>query len=469
MQSLFAAQALTADGWQQDVRIDIEGGVVTAITPGQIGAAQYDLILPGMPNVHSHAFQRAMAGLTEHASGNSGDNFWSWREVMYRFLERLTPEHIETIAQAFYIELLKSGYTAIGEFHYLHHDAAGKAYANPAELSERIIAAAQNAGIHLTLLPVLYQASNFGGIPAVAGQRRFLHSTDNFLRLLDHLSPWERSANASEQGEGSAVNTPSPNIANAILTSPQGRGFILGVAPHSLRAVPPEALAEIVKLSGPIHIHAAEQEKEVEDCLAWSGKRPVEWLLKNHDIDERWCLIHSTHVNAEETLALAKSGAVAGLCPSTEANLGDGIFPAEAYLQAGGRFGIGSDSHISVNPFEELKLMEYAQRLQQRRRNVLCTAATPSVGRTLYERAVAGGRQALGIGARADFIAIDCSTPLLQGKQGDTLLDTIIFGTAQPKVTDVFVAGNHVVKEGYHPLESSTNERLADVMREIMA
>lgn len=443
MQSIFAAQTLTVEGWQQNVRIDIVEGIVTAITPVAMGAAQYDLVLAGMPNVHSHAFQRAMAGLTEHRSSPVGgvspqeDNFWSWREVMYRFLERLTPEHIEIIAQAFYIELLKSGYTAIGEFHYLHHDAAGNPYDNPAELSERIISAAYNTGIHLTLLPVLYQTSNFGGIPAVAGQRRFLHSTDAFLKLIDCLK--------------------------------KHQDIVLGIAPHSLRAVPAEALAEIVKLSGPIHIHAAEQTKEVDDCLAWSGKRPVEWLFDNHDINERWCLIHSTHLTLNETLALAKSGAVAGLCPSTEANLGDGIFPAEAYLHASGHFGIGSDSHISVNPFEELKLMEYAQRLHQRRRNVLCTEKTPSVGRTLYTRAVAGGRQALGIGDRADLIAIDCSAPLLQGKQFDTLLDTLIFGVAQPKITDVYVAGNHIIKNGYHPLEEQSNVALANTMRELMA
>lgn len=438
MQSLFAKQMLTAEGWRQDVRVDIENGVISAITPAAVGAAQYDLLLAGMPNVHSHAFQWAMGGLTEHRSSSSNDNFWSWREVMYRFLERLTPEHIEVIARAFYIELLKSGYTAIGEFHYLHNDAAGNPYDNPAELSERIIAAATDSGIHLTLLPVLYQTSNFGGAPAVAGQRRFLHSTDAFMKLHDHLSRYAPST-------------------------------ILGTAPHSLRAVPPEALAEVVKLSGPIHIHAAEQTKEVDDCLAWSGKRPVEWLLENHEVNERWCLIHSTHLNEAETLALAKSGAVAGLCPSTEANLGDGIFPAEAFLNAGGRFGIGSDSHITVNPFDELRLMEYAQRLQHRRRNVLCNEAIPAVGRNLYNRAVAGGRQALGIDDRADLIAVDCSAPLLQGKQGDALLNALIFATSKPKITDVFVAGKKVIDNGYHPQEASTNEQLAQVMRELNA
>jgi formimidoylglutamate deiminase len=439
MQSLFAKQMLTAEGWRQDVRVDIENGVITAITPATIGAAQYDLLLAGMPNIHSHAFQWAMGGLTEHRSGSNNDNFWSWREVMYRFLERLTPEYIEIIAQAFYIELLKSGYTAIGEFHYLHHNAEGNPYDNPAELSERIISAAQNSGIHLTLLPVLYQTSNFGGVPAMAGQRRFLHSTDAFLRLMDKLSRYTSS------------------------------NIILGAAPHSLRAVPAEALAEIVKLSGPIHIHAAEQTKEVDDCLAWCGKRPVQWLLDNHDINERWCLIHSTHLSEAEILALAKSGAVAGLCPSTEANLGDGIFPAEAFLQAGGRFGIGSDSHITVNPFDELRLMEYAQRLQHRRRNVLCDEAIPSVGRNLYHRAVTGGRQALGINDRADLVAIDCSAPLLQGKQGDALLNSLIFATTQPKITDVYVAGNHVIKDGHHVLEEHSNAALADAMRELMA
>ncbi len=438
MQSLFARRALTNEGWKSNVRIDIDQGRIVTVAPSAIGAGAYDLLLPGMPNVHSHAFQRAMAGLTEHASGAGNDNFWSWREVMYRFLERLTPEHVEAIARYFYIELLKHGYTAVGEFHYVHHDASGKPYENPAEMSERIVAAA-DVGIGLTLLPVLYQSSNFGGKPAVEGQRRFLHSTEDFLRLVESLKQYKE--------------------------------VTLGVAPHSLRAVTTEALSDILAAfpQGPVHIHAAEQVKEVEDSLAFSGKRPVEWLLDTQPVNERWCLIHSTHLNDEEVSALAASRAVAGLCPTTEGNLGDGIFPAERYLRASGRFGIGSDSHVGINPFEELRLLEYGQRLLYRRRTVLCDEAIPSVGRNLYQRAVAGGRQALGIGERADFIAIDCSSPMLEEKQGDDLLDALIFGTPQPKVTDVFVGGRHVIKDGRHPDEVMAQEAMRQTMREILA
>ncbi|NBO19572.1 MAG: formimidoylglutamate deiminase [Proteobacteria bacterium] len=430
-----ARHALTAEGWQQDVAIRISGGVITAIEPAPAGAKAFDLLLPGMANVHSHAFQRAMVGLTEFASAEGKDNFWSWREVMYHFLETLTPEDVERVARQFYIELLEQGYTAVGEFHYLHNDSKGRPYADPAELSHRIIAAATAAGIHLTHLPVMYETANFGGIPAQEGQRRFVHTADSYLKLLESLQKnYRDTADVS-----------------------------LGVAPHSLRAVTPETLKKIFEAlpglglaAAPRHIHAAEQEKEVADCLAWSGRRPVQWLLETQAVDSHWCLIHATHMTPQETAGLAASGAVAGLCPTTEANLGDGIFPAEAYAQDGGRMAIGSDSNVCTSPWEELRLMEYAQRLTLKKRNVLAGAYGASVGRSLFERAARGGAQALAlpagqiaVGLRADLVAVAQNSPWLVDKSGDAILNTLIFGSP-PAVTDVFVSGRHVVREGRH-------------------
>lgn len=428
--ALFAAAALTAQGWQRDVLITIGGdGTITSVTAGSkapAGILRFDLLLPGMGNVHTHAFQRAMAGLAEVASGKGQDNFWSWREVMYRFALKLTPEEVETTARNLYIELLKRGYTAVGEFHYLHHDPDGKPYANPAELSERIVAAARSTGIHLTLLPVLYETGNVGGVAAQHDQRRFLHTADGYLRLLELLR---------------AKYGTAPDVT-------------LGIAPHSLRAVKPETLNIVLaaqKGPCPIHIHAAEQEKEVIDCVAATGERPVEWLLNHGRVDVHWCLIHATHMTEAETKRLAASGAVAGLCPTTEANLGDGIFPAEGYIKQRGRFGIGTDSNVCVSPYEELRMLEYAQRLSVRRRNVLAPTASASTGRALFEIAAMGGAQALGIragcikqGYRADLVAFSLQDPLFAGKQGDAILDTLIFAADRPPVTDVFVAGRHL-------------------------
>jgi len=451
-QELFARRALTDSGWQQDVRVTIDGsGTITGLTANAAaasGVTSYDLLLPGMANVHSHSFQRAMAGLTETASGN--DNFWGWRQVMYRFASALTPEQIEIITRALYIELLKSGFTSVGEFHYLHHDASGKAYGDITELSQRIFAAAQDTGIHLTHLPVMYETSSFGGIPASDEQKRFIHNADDYLTLLE-----------------------------ALVRNIKGKnGITLGIAPHSLRAVTPDALKAILgslpKLglgNCPIHIHVAEQEKEVNDCLSWSKQRPVEWLFNHADVDARWCLIHATHITQDEVSRIASSGAVAGLCPTTEANLGDGVFPAESFLAAGGKFAIGTDSHVGVSPWEELRLLEYAQRLRSRTRAVLCDTATPSVGRTLFSRAAAGGAQALGLyggiltkGARADMVTFSMDNALLASKEGDQILDTLMFGGICPPVRDVFVAGKRVIANGKHIREDESNAALRDVI-----
>jgi len=446
--AVFARKALTTQGWQKDVLINIdEGGLISAVEDSATsppGAPSFDLVLPGMANVHSHAFQRAMTGLTEIASGEGRDNFWSWREVMYKFTFGLTPEAIEIIARALYIELLKHGYTAVGEFHYLHHDAQGKPYANVTELSDRIVTAARAAGIHLTHLPVMYETGNFGGKPTNDGQRRFLNTPDAYLKLLGELK--------KKYGDADDIT--------------------LGVAPHSLRAVKPETLRAILEALEhcPMHMHIAEQEKEVADCLQWSRKRPMEWLLDNFNVDARWCLIHATHMTPEETATLAKTGATVGLCPTTEANLGDGIFQAEHFLTADGSFGIGTDSNVCTSPWEELKMMEYAQRLATRRRNVLCTESTPSAGRTLFARAAAGGAKALGINAgilapetRADLVALSMEHPLLHSRKNDTILDTLIFG-ATAVVTDVFVAGRRVVENGAHAQEEESAEKLRQII-----
>jgi formimidoylglutamate deiminase len=381
-----------------------------------------------------------MAGLTERAriaAGDAGeDSFWTWREVMYGFVRRLNPDQVQAIAAQLYVEMLEAGYTAVGEFHYLHHDPEGAPYDDPAEMSRRVIAAARSSGIGLTHLPVLYGYGGFGGKPAGEGQRRFLNTPERYLELL-----------ALIHGE--------------VRDDPQ---LHMGIAPHSLRAVTPESLAaaldgirELDK-EAPVHIHVGEQQPEVRDCIDWSGLRPVEWLLTHQDLDPRWCLVHATHMTDEEAVALARTGAVVGLCPTTEANLGDGVFPAGAYLGAGGEIGIGSDSHISVSPVEELRWLEYSQRLTLKRRNLLAgEAGSPSVGARLYKAALAGGARALGrpigrlaIGCRADLLVLDGELPCLWGKDGDVLLDAVVFAGNRNPVRDVMVGGAWLVGEGRH-------------------
>jgi formimidoylglutamate deiminase len=359
--AFFAAEAWLPAGWARDVRVEVGAdGVIGSVAAGARadGAACLDgPVLPGLCDLHCHAFQRAMAGLAERRAGGD-DDFWTWREVMYGFVARLDPDDVEAIAAQAYVELLKGGFTSVCEFHYLHRDRDGRPYANPAELSERIVAAAARAGIGLTLLPVLYMHAGFGGAPSRPEQARFLGAPDSVAALIVQI----RAAH--------------PDVR-------------VGLAPHSLRAVTPEALDATLRAlasidpSAPVHIHAAEQLKEVEACVAWSGKRPVEWLLDRHEIGPRWCVVHATHMTGAETSALATSGAVAGLCPTTEANLGDGLFPLARYLEHGGVLGVGSDSNVSVSAIEELRLLEYGQRLAERRRAVAASVGSPSVGATL--------------------------------------------------------------------------------------
>ena len=436
--------ALLPEGWRRDVCLTVDpDGFIASVAPADSAGESIRLagpVLPGMPNLHSHAFQRAMAGLTERA-GPGEDSFWTWRNVMYRFVDRLGPTQVRAIATQLYIEMLKAGYTAVGEFHYLHHRPDGRPYDDLAEMSQQILAAARQAGIGLTHLPVLYGFGGFGGAAAGQGQRRFLNDPERFLALLDRVK-------------------------EAVGRDPQ---FAVGVAPHSLRAVTPETLRAVLSGLGadgarvPIHIHVAEQTKEVEDCLAWSASRPVAWLLDECPVGDNWCLVHATHIDEREVDGLARCGAVAGLCPTTEANLADGLFPAGAFLAKGGSFGIGSDSHVSVSPVEELRWLEYGQRLVKGRRNILAGAEpVGSVGRRLYEGALAGGAQALGRpigrlekGCRADLLVLDPECPALAVGRPETLLDAVVFSGNRNPVKDVMVGGRWVVRDRRHEAEDA--------------
>jgi len=433
MQALWFGTALLPGGWARGVRITHESGLIVGVetaVSAQRGDERAAVGLPGLCNVHSHAFQRGMAGLAERR-GPADDDFWTWREVMYRFLAVLDPDDVQAIAALAYAEMLESGFTRVGEFHYLHHDPAGRAYANPAEMAERIAAAARATGIGLTLLPVFYAHADFGGAPPRDGQKRFIHDLDGF-------------AGTMEASRAAVAGLPDANV---------------GVAPHSLRAVTAEELAFVAGLApdGPVHIHAAEQTGEVEASVAWSGRRPVEWLIENAGLDARWCLIHATHLTDAETDALAASGAVAGLCPITEANLGDGVFPAVRYLAAGGAMAVGTDSNVRIDAAGELCALEYAQRLSLRSRNLLAGAEGQSVGAALFAAALAGGARALGAdgrglapGAPADIVALVSGHPSLTGRGGDALLDAWIFAAGREAVQSVWRRGRQVVAAGRH-------------------
>ena len=452
MGKLYFETAWLPGGWANGVTVDIGAygriARVAAGTQPSPDTSRHAIGLPGMPNLHSHAFQRGMAGLAEVA-GETADTFWTWRQVMYRFLDHLTPDDVEAIAAQLYVEMLQAGYTSVAEFHYLHHAPDGAPYADPAEMAARIAAAADQSGIGLTLLPVLYAQGGFGGQPLEARQRRFAsRHIDEFAALL----------------EGARRHVTGLAHAQA------------GVAPHSLRAVTPEDLAGAIGLAGtgPIHIHAAEQIKEVDDCLAWSGQRPVEWLLAHAAIDARWCLIHATHMTPTEVTALAGSGAVAGLCPQTESNLGDGIFDGAGYLSASGRFGIGGDSHIRVDVAEELRTLENSQRLRDRRRNVLGLTGK-STGARLYGEALRGGAQALARtcgalaeGQLADIIALDANSPVLAGRSGDRLIDSWVFAGDGRCVDAVWVAGKQVVAEGRHTAREAVAARFRKAMQRLL-
>lgn len=447
--SFHAAQALLPQGWAQDVRIDSVAGRITAVAVGEAwdGQAQrLDVVVPGLGNLHSHAFQRAMAGLTE-VGGRSGDSFWSWRELMYRFLDRLDPDTFQAIAAQAYMEMLESGFTRVGEFHYLHHAEDGRRYADHAEMAVRVAAAADETGLGLTMLPVFYAHSDFGGAAATPAQRRFLHDIDGFAALLEGCT-------RALAGTADAV---------------------LGLAPHSLRACTPQQLQALEAMApGPIHIHIAEQTREVDACLAWSGQRPVEWLYANASVDERWCLVHATHLTDGEVQQIADSAAVVGLCPITEANLGDGLFPMRDFVRAGGRFGVGSDSNVLIDAAEELRLLEYGQRLQLRGRNVLSPGELSS-GRWLFQQAAEGGAQALGVpaglavGACADLLELDREHPALLGRSGDALLDSWLFAARNGALRSVWRNGRALVRDGRHVNRDAITTRYRAALARILA
>ncbi|MES2150820.1 MAG: formimidoylglutamate deiminase [Pseudomonadota bacterium] len=450
MSSLFVRQALLPQGWAADVRLAWDArGDLTDATPGASPAPFdeiADIVVPGMVNLHSHAFQRALGGLTEHA-GEGPDSFWSWRELMYRFARNITPQHIEAIAAQLFSECLRHGYTAVCEFHYVQRDPHGALYARPAETAERVIAAARLTGIGITMLPVLYSYSGFGAQPLKAGQQRFRTDPGDVLRIVEALEPL-RDAQTE-----------------------------VGAAPHSLRAA---SIGQIVQLAQqlpaerPLHIHIAEQQGEVDQSLAFCGQRPLQYLMEQLPIGPRWCLVHATHLVDAEIAQLAASGAVAGLCPTTEANLGDGLFPLAPFVAAGGRFGVGSDSHISQSAVEELRWLEYGQRLLHQRRNVASSAQQRSVGQFLWQGALRGGAQAAGrplgalaVGKRADLLVLDSAHPNLDG--GGDILGSLVFCGNDNLVKDVMVGGRWVVRNHQHMAQGAIAQRYKSTIAELRA
>jgi formimidoylglutamate deiminase len=452
MQTLWAKQALTQNGWQYDVRIEVaDDGHIASLTPNSPAQGQVlDLALPAPGNLHSHAFQRAMAGLTESRGKDASDSFWTWRRLMYRFLDLLTPDDVQAIAAFVQMEMLEAGYASVGEFHYLHHAKGGTVYDNLAEMSDRIFAAQQNSGIGLTYLPVLYSQGGCDGRALEGGQLRFRNDFDQYTRLI-------------------ADAQPSMTTLPADCTQ--------GIAPHSLRAVSREMMDQLPDIAGsdPIHMHIAEQTAEVVEITAHLGARPVEWLLNIFDVDAQWCLIHATQMTAAETKGLAASGAVAGLCPITESNLGDGIFDGVRYLENGGRFGFGSDSNIRISLTEEIRTFEYSQRLRDHSRAALATPAS-SAGRTIFERAAKGSAQAmnrgkgvLAVGNWADILEISTDHVDMEGLKDDILLDAWAFARDDRLVKNVWAAGRHLVQNGRHVKQDEITQNYRRVIHNLRA
>lgn len=441
-------RCLTPTGWQT-LRWSVDThGQLGRPAPLQAQAAPWTL--PGIPNTHSHAFQRAMAGLAERQS-HPEDSFWTWRERMYRFAGRLDPESLYDVARQLYVEMLEAGYTSVCEFHYLHHQPDGRPYADPAAMSRALVAAAADTGIRLTLLPVLYMCAGFDGRELEPRQRRFGHARlEDFHALLHSL----RAA--------------------------EGPLLRIGIALHSLRAVPEATIRALLEATAqerfPLHIHIAEQTAEVEQCLAARGARPVQWLLDHAPVGPRWTLVHATHLDAAEITALAATGAAVSICPTTEANLGDGLFPLRAFLDAGGRVSIGSDSHVSVSPVEELRWLEYGQRLITRRRNIASDTAIPSVAQALLAHVWQGGAlgcgQAVGAleqGACADFIVLDEQAPALAAATPEDVLDRFVFAGNRNLIDQVFVAGRRVVAEGRHFDHETVTRRYRRTLQRLLA
>jgi formimidoylglutamate deiminase len=453
---IFADDALLPGGWARDVLIEWndEGDIVAATSHAQAPSGVERMagpVVPGIPNLHSHAFQRAFAGLAEYRA-SADDSFWTWRDFMYRFATRIGADELESIATHVFVELLRGGYTSVCEFHYLHHDPAGRPYGDAATMSLALVRAAQRAGIGLTLLPALYEGNGFGGVAPRPEQRRFVSSVDALLALIARLRA--ECASASIR---------------------------VGLALHSLRAVSPASIdaalsgLRAIDATAPVHIHVAEQEREVAECVAWSGRRSVEWLLDHLAVDARWCLVHATHMAEREVRDAARTGAVAGLCPTTEANLGDGIFDGVGWQAAAGALGVGSDSNVCTGALAEIAMLEYGQRLAQKRRSVLADADSPDVATTILQRAVAGGAQASGRpiagiapGQRGDFVVLDTRDPTLAGLSAAQRLSTLTFARASRAPIAVYVGGRPRIVDGRHPLEAEAGRAFAAARRSLL-
>lgn len=451
MKRYFFNKALIGDDWAENILISVDDqGMIASLEADSECPNDADkvegLVLPSMPNLHSHAFQRAMAGLAE-ITGDPNDSFWTWRQQMYAMVGRLTAEQVGIIARYLYVDMLKGGYTQVAEFNYLHHDQSGAPYSND-DISKQLQNAASSVGIGQTLLPVLYTYSGFGEQLPSQAQKRFIQSTEQYLTQFRKL-----------QDQCSPLNS-------------------LGICFHSLRAVSKEQMQQVLSTLPselPVHIHIAEQMKEVDDCIEWSGQRPVEYLYQNFDVDKRWCLVHATHLNENEVESIASSEAVVGICPSTEANLGDGFFPAVDFLSKNGRWGIGSDSHVSVNVLEELRWFEYGQRLVKQKRNCLSSIAQPSVGQLLWTQGARGGAQAcgvaigeIGIGYRADWLEIK-DDEWLVGLSNSQKLNRWLFSGEKNKIVNVYVAGKCVIENGCHELDKTLSAQFAQVMKELLS
>jgi len=453
---LWFEAALLPGGWARRVRLTGRDGVICSVEsdvdPGE-GDERHAVGLPGLPNLHSHAFQRAIAGLTERR-GPGEDSFWTWRELMYRFVERIDPEQLEAVTALAFAEMLEAGFTRVGEFHYLHQDKSGVPFADPGELAGRIAAAAAETGIGLTLLPTFYAHAGFGGSEPSARQLRFVTDLERFARIVESSRKSVRTLTAAN----------------------------VGVAPHSLRAVTPEELSSVVDLAsgGPIHIHIAEQVREVDECVAWCGRRPIDRLFEVTQVDDKWCLVHATHATSEELQRIAAAGAVVGLCPMTEASLGDGVFPAPEFVTLGGRLGIGSDSNVSLDAGAELRTLEYSQRLTRRARNVLAGESGHSTGRALFEAALSGGTRALGgaggggpVGlaphAPLDLVSLNADHPALIERREDEILDSWIFAAGRDVIDCVWRAGENVVSGGRHRQREAIVARYRRSMKALLA
>jgi formimidoylglutamate deiminase len=451
--------ALLPRGWAQDITISVsDAGLITAVDTrqGELAAPHIPgIVVPGMSNAHSHAFQRGMAGNTEYRR-SARDSFWTWRNAMYRLANRVAPEDLQILAAQLFVEMLKAGYTSVAEFHYLHNRPDGSAYSGANALWDAVTEAAGTAGIGLTFLPTLYQTSNFGGQPLKPEQARFQSATDAFLRAVERRI-------AADRGRGSST-------------------LRTGVAFHSLRAVP---LADIetttqalraIEPTMPLHIHVAEQLLEVQACKRETGRRPIELLLDTGLVTPHWCLVHATHATPRELEGIAAAGAAVCVSISTEANLGDGFFDTSRFLNLGGRLCVGSDSQSTVNPAEELRWLEYQQRLRKKRRAVLATTTDSHVGTRLWRDAARHGAEAIGqpaglleVGRRADWLVLDATHPSLAGAAADGALDHLVFAGADAAIRDVMVAGRWVIEDRRHAAEEELRPRFAALMQRLAA